>query len=100
MSGNRHCAHIIVKLCTSVLTAGTDRLHRPFMVDLARQVATLRERNVQVILVSSGAVAAGKDLLGYSAQLHSKSITSLKQVFAAVGQGRLIHLYEQIFDIY
>ncbi len=91
---------LVIKLGTSVLTAGTDRLNRPFMVDLARQVAVLREKGVQVLLVSSGAIAAGREQLGFPPDYSKKGNVPFKQVLAAVGQGRLMHLYEQLFDIY
>lgn len=91
---------IVVKLGTSVLTAGTDRLNRPYMVGLARQVAALRDRGVQVLLVSSGAVAAGRERLGASPGQRAKANVPLKQMFAAVGQSRLMHLYEQLFELY
>lgn len=91
---------LVVKLGTSVLTAGTDRLHRPYMVDLARQVAALRDAGTQVCLVSSGAVAAGKEALAADPQRRGRASVPLKQMFAAVGQSRLMHLYEQLFEIY
>ncbi|GAB4425369.1 MAG: glutamate 5-kinase [Chloroflexi bacterium OHK40] len=91
---------IVVKLGTSVLTAGTDRLNRPYMVGLARQVAVLRERDIEVVLVSSGAVAAGRERLGAAPQQRARASVPLRQMFAAVGQSRLMHLYEQLFEIY
>lgn len=91
---------LVVKLGTSVLTAGTDRLNRPYMVNLARQVAALRADGVQVVLVSSGAIAAGKERLGAAPQQRSRGSVPLKQMYAAVGQSRLMHLYEQLFEIY
>lgn len=91
---------IVVKLGTSVLTAGTDRLHRPYMVDLARQVAALRAAGAQVCLVSSGAVAAGKEALAADPRQRGRANVPLKQMFAAVGQSRLMHLYEQLFELY
>lgn len=94
-SGSR----LVVKLGTSVLTAGSDRLNRPYMVNLARQVAALRAQSVQVALVSSGAVAAGKERLG-AVPAKARANVPLKQMFAAVGQSRLMHLYEQLFEIY
>lgn len=95
-------SRLIIKLGTSVLTAGTDRLNRPFMVDLARQVAQLRERGTQVLLVSSGAIAAGWERLGFPPrqQRNKDANVAFKQVLAAVGQSRMMHLYEQLFDIY
>ncbi|EFO79580.1 gamma-glutamyl kinase [Oscillochloris trichoides DG-6] len=91
---------LVIKLGTSVLTAGTDRLNRPYMVDLARQVAALREAGVQVALVSSGAIAAGRERLGSQPQQRVRANVPLKQMFAAVGQSRLMHLYEQLFELY
>lgn len=94
-------ARLVVKLGTSVLTAGTDRLHRPFMVDLARQVAQLRAAGTQVLLVSSGAIAAGWERLNFPPRQKRKdAYLTLKQTLAAVGQSRLMHQYEQLFDIY
>nr|WP_129627530.1 glutamate 5-kinase [Candidatus Oscillochloris fontis] len=91
---------LVIKLGTSVLTAGTDRLNRPYMVDLARQVAALREAGVQVALVSSGAIAAGRERLGAQSEQRIRANVPLKQMFAAVGQSRLMHLYEQLFELY
>jgi len=100
MEQRQHPARLVVKLGTSVLTAGTDRLHRPYMVDLARQVAALRAAGWQICLVSSGAVAAGRERLAASPQQRARATVPLKQMFAAVGQSRLMHLYEQLFELY
>ncbi len=93
---------MVVKIGTSVLTAGTDRLNRPYLVDVARQIAALQAHGTQVLMVSSGAIAAGWERLGFPPrQQHRRdAAVSFKQVLAAVGQSRLMHLYEQIFDIY
>ncbi len=93
---------LVIKIGTSVLTAGTDSLNRPLMVDLARQVAHLHREGVQILLVSSGAVASGWERLGFPRRQrgNKESAVSFKQVLAAVGQSRLMHLYAQLFDIY
>ncbi len=88
---------VVVKLGTSVLTAGTDRLHRPRMVDLVRQIATVRSLGGEPILVTSGAVLAGWEQLAFPPR---KRNLPEKQLFAAIGQGRLMHLYGQLADIY
>jgi len=88
---------IVVKLGTNVLTAGTDHLHRPRMVELVRQIAEARTRGAEVVLVSSGAVAAGRERLQFPPRRRDMPF---KQLLAAVGQSRLMHLYEQIFDLY
>jgi len=88
---------LVIKLGTNVLTAGTDRLHRPRMVELVRQISEARALGVEVVLVSSGAVAAGRERLQFPPRRRDLPI---KQLMAAVGQSRLMHLYEQIFDLY
>jgi glutamate 5-kinase len=88
---------IVVKLGTSVLSAGTDRLHRPRMVDLMRQIALLRAEGVEPILVSSGAVLAGWEQLGFPPR---RRTLAEKQLLAAIGQSRLMHWYAQLADIY
>jgi glutamate 5-kinase len=90
-------ARLVVKLGTSSLTAGTTRLSPPHMVDLARQMAGLRAAGHEVILVTSGAMASGREALGFP-QL-PKDIPA-KQMLAAVGQPRLMGLYERLFGLY
>ena len=55
---------IVVKLGTSVLTGGTPNLDRAHMVDLVRQCAALHKAGRDVILCTSGAIAAGRERLG------------------------------------
>ena len=88
---------LVVKVGTSVLTGGTPQLDRPRLVDLARQCAQLRARGTDVILVTSGAVAAGREHLGFptlGARLADK------QLLAAVGQSALMWAWSQYFAIY
>src|SRR5512139_639904 len=88
---------IVVKLGTSTLTAGTPRLSSPQLVDLARQVSGLFSQGAEVVVVSSGAIAAGRERLNYP---HLPKEIPAKQMLAAVGQPRLMALYEQVFGIY
>ncbi len=88
---------IVVKVGTSTLTDGGARLNPPRMVDLVRQLHGLRLRGAQVVLVTSGAQQAGREKLGFPETV--KSIP-FKQMLSAVGQGRLMHLWEQYFDLY
>ncbi len=88
---------IVLKLGTSVLTAGTPYLSRPRLIDLVRQGAGLRDRGAELIVVSSGAMAAGKE------QLHFPDLppsVPAKQMLSAVGQPRLMTIYQQYFEIY
>jgi glutamate 5-kinase len=89
--------HIVVKLGTSTLTAGSAQLSPPRLVDLVRQMVQLRAAEHEVVLVSSGAIAAGRARLNFP-QL-PKDIPA-KQMLAAVGQPRLMALYEQLFGLY
>lgn len=88
---------IVVKLGTSVLTGGTQRLHRAHMIDFVRQFAALHARGIEVVLCTSGAIAAGRERLGLSKGPESLSV---KQMLAAVGQSRLMETWEHLFDIY
>ena len=88
---------IVVKLGSSTLTAGTSALSAARMVDLVRQMAQLHQQGRQVVLVSSGAMAAGRERLSFP---HLPKDIPAKQMLSAVGQPRLMALYEQLFEIY
>ena len=84
-----------MKVGTSLLTGGTDRLDLEIMSTVVGQVARARELGYDVLLVSSGAVAAGRHVLKLKPD--SKVLT-LRQALAAVGQGHLMNAYEQLFS--
>lgn len=88
---------IVVKFGTSVLTGGTPNLDRPRIMHLVAQCAELHRQGREIILVSSGAIAAGRQCLNMD---HLPDTISIKQMLAAVGQGRLMQIWEQFFDIY
>ena len=88
---------IVVKLGSNVLSTGSDRLDRAHLLDIVRQVARLHQQGLEVTVVTSGAVLAGRERMGYP---RLKPNIPFRQMLAAVGQGRLMHLYEQYFDIY
>lgn len=88
---------LVIKVGTSTLTGGTRRLSHSRMVDLARQIAQVRAQGFEVLLVSSGAIAAGRETLGYP---ELPKFMPKKQMLAAVGQPRLMAFYEQFFGIY
>jgi glutamate 5-kinase len=87
----------VVKVGTSVLTEGTRRLSPPRMVELARQSAELYRQGHELILCTSGAIAAGRERLGYPALT---ATVATKQMLAAIGQSRLMLMWEQFFEIY
>ncbi len=88
---------IVIKLGTSVLTGGTRRLNRAHMVELVRQAALLHARGCDVIIVTSGAIAAGRERLGHP---DLPVTVATKQMLAAVGQSRLMLIWESLFEIY
>ncbi|MEM6785558.1 MAG: glutamate 5-kinase [Bacteroidota bacterium] len=90
---------IVVKLGTSVLTGGTARLDRAHLVELVRQCATLHAEGHDVLVVSSAAVAAGREELGLADDEHPGGVVE-KQLLAAVGQPRLMRVWAQLFDLF
>ena len=88
---------VVVKLGTSVLTRGTPRLSQAHMLELVRSCARVRRDGHRIILVSSGAIAAGREHLGSPAL---PPTVASKQMLAAVGQIRLIQTWEHLFAIY
>lgn len=98
--GRLRYRRIVVKVGTSVLTDTRQAggLNLAVMADLAGQISLLRqEANAEVVLVTSGAIAAGRQELRQSGlKLAERDIPS-RQALAAIGQGRLIHAYQQLF---
>lgn len=88
---------IVVKIGTSTLTGGGSTLNKPRIVSIAQQISCLFDKGHQIILVSSGAIAAGREQLGFPDL--PKTIPA-KQMLAALGQPRLMNTYQQIFGIF
>lgn len=88
---------IVVKLGTNLLTSGTGRLDQDIMASLAGQVAQLYQQKLEIILVSSGAIAAGRQKLRLAKE---RKDIPFKQVLASIGQISLMNSYEQLFARY
>jgi len=90
---------IVLKLGTNLLTSGRSQLDVDFMSVLVAQVAELHRNGHEILIVTSGAVAAGRQRLGIAkgTTRELKGIP-LKQVLAAVGQGRLMTTYDALFE--
>jgi len=86
---------IVVKAGTGVLTGGADSLHVPTMQSLVAQIGDLYGEGKEILLVTSGAIAAGMNYLGISEQVRQ---VSFRQVLAAVGQNHLMHAYSSLFE--
>ena len=101
-------SRIVVKVGTSTLTNEQGRIDRAFIADLTTQLATLKHQGWEVLLVTSGAIRAGRELLGVRERdaessgslLKAHPLDSLpfKQAAAAIGQGVLIHTYSEAFS--
>ena len=85
---------IVIKIGSNVLTRDDGKLDITRLSALVDQIAWLRQRNYEVILVSSGAVASGRGELKTNHQLDS---VEQRQLFSAVGQVKLINLYYDLF---
>jgi len=85
---------IVVKVGTSTLSDSAGRLDASYIENLTGQVCQLLKLGYKVILISSGAIGAGMEVLGLSQR--PKNINEL-QACSAIGQGRLMKLYEENF---
>ncbi len=88
---------IVVKVGSSILASVEKGLHYEVFSHLTKEISELKRQGYEIVLVSSGAIAAGMEKLGYKTR--PQSITQ-KQATAAVGQSRLIHIYENYFSRY
>lgn len=86
---------IIVKIGSSSLTSDEGGLHKQNIHFFAAELADLYKKGHQVILVTSGAVAAGFREIGYQAR---PKLVHQKQAAAAVGQALLMQAYQEAFS--
>ncbi|PKB67122.1 MAG: glutamate 5-kinase [SAR202 cluster bacterium Io17-Chloro-G4] len=89
---------VVIKAGTSVLTKPPEHrgLNLELMEGLVGQVCDLRRAGLEILLVTSGAIAAGREALGNGNDRQIQDI-STRQVMAAVGQSRLMQTYQQMF---
>ena len=85
---------IAVKIGSNVLTRKDGTLDVTRMSALVDQVAELRKQGMEIILISSGAVASGRSEIKPSKKLDS---VDQRQLFSAVGQAKLINRYYELF---
>ena len=87
---------LIIKIGTSTLTAGTNRISFAVIESLARQIVELK-KDYDVVIVSSGAIATARQFVeinGFHRNVDSK------QAMAAIGQTKLMELYDTIFSTF
>lgn len=93
----RQAKRIVVKVGTSTLTHANGKLNFCRIEKLIREIADLANQDKEIVLVSSGAMAAGMERLRL---LERPKAIPEKQALAAVGQGILMHTYEKLFGEY
>lgn len=84
---------IVVKLGTSTLTAGTNKISRGKIEDIARQIEKLKD-SYDIILVSSGAIATARQFVNIKTW---DNIVTSKQALSAIGQPKLMQIYSEVF---
>ena len=88
---------IVVKVGTSTLTQGHQKLSRRYMLGLVEQLVQLKQKGKEIVLVSSGAIAAGREVLNLPKM--DKSLPS-KQMFSSVGQVKLMQVWAELFSLF
>jgi len=88
-----HVKRALIKVGTGVL-AGADGLDLGIVEQLVDEIVKLRSGGMQIVIVTSGAIASGKHRMGITGRLNSMP---QKQACAAIGQGRLMRIYSNAF---
>jgi len=91
-----HTRRVVVKLGTGILTSGIGELHQERIYAICREIAALHRKSVEVVVVSSGAIALGMGQLGLKRR--PTDLASL-QTCAAIGQARLIQTWQTGFGV-
>ena len=86
---------IVIKIGSNVLAKADGELNTTRIAHLVEQISTLHKAGTEVIVVSSGAVAAGRSQVAVSKKT---DLVAAKQLWAAVGQVKLMSLYTQLFS--
>ncbi len=85
----------VLKVGSHLIAPGGERLSTRHLLSIARFIAEARAEGREVVLVSSGAVAAGRALLG---TLDSGALPA-KQALAAIGQPRMFEAWARLLDV-
>jgi len=91
----RTARRLVIKVGSALVTNNGAGLDKAAMADWARQIAALRAAGKEIVLVSSGAIAAGMQRLGWTVRPHEMHRL---QAAAAVGQMSLVEAYEEAFS--
>ena len=86
---------VVIKAGTRLLTSGGTALNVDVLGSIARQIAQIRASGAEVLLVSSGAVAAGRQTFAAS---DPRDSAANRQTLAAIGQPKLMSTYSSLFN--
>lgn len=86
---------IVVKIGTNVITKSDGSLNVSVLKGLVDQIARIKKKGYHVIVVSSGAMAAGRAVIG--TEEHQKDKVVQRQLLTAVGQVHLVSTYDKFF---
>jgi glutamate 5-kinase len=85
---------VVIKVGSSLLVSLGAGLNKAFISQLAGELSGLKAKGMEIVMVTSGAIAAGMERLGLTKR--PKTISEL-QAAAAIGQSSLMHVYEEAF---
>ena len=86
---------LTIKIGSNVLTADDGRLDMQRIEHLVGQIAQLHKEGKQIVLISSGAVAAGRSMVSFAKK--ADPVTE-RQVLSSTGQVKLMSIYSQLFE--
>jgi glutamate 5-kinase len=86
---------IVIKVGTSSLSYSNGRLNFQRIANLANVLSSLRRKNLDIILVSSGAIGVGAGRIG---MINKPNDLATKQALAAIGQAELMKIYQKFFE--
>ena len=85
---------IVIKVGSRILTSKNFRLDKAWIKNLVAQIAALINKDIEVILVTSGAIGAGMGMLGLDLR---PGLLPQQQAAAAIGQSQLMKIYDTFF---
>ena len=95
MDPGKQKRRIGIKIGSNVLTDSQGFLDKHRIDDLVREIASIKKQGIEVILISSGAVAAGRSI--YKPKIKSDAV-GLRQMWSSLGQVLLIETYSRLFN--
>ena len=90
---------VAIKIGSNVLSNDEGSINRHHIYEIVREIAKIRESGIEVIVISSGAVACGRDTIKEHAVRKLDSVQQ-RQLYSAVGQITLMNLYSRFFNDY